>query len=518
MPPDPSPQTAPTRSLLDIWHSVEAGEAHTSLVVPSLSFDQGELSKIDGVSFYEERLLFTLMRLRNPRARVVYLTSQPIHPDIVDYYLHLLVGVPARHARDRLRVLCVFDGRSVSLTEKILERPRLVERLKDWIGDPSRAYLTCFNSTHREWELARRLGIPVNGVDPALLRLGTKSGSREVFDAAGVPQPLGFGDVQGEDAVLDALEKLCAARPQLRRAVIKLNDSFAGAGNALYPIPRPLPEAPEERRRALKEGFEALSFSDGGASPESFLAKMASMGGIVEEFLEAEEVRSPSVQMRITPNGDVGLLSSHDQVLGGPTGQMYIGCRFPADGEYRRRIQDEAMKIGRLLRDRGVVSRFAVDFLLTRTGDGPWDSHAIEINLRMGGTTPPFMALEFMTGGHLDPESGKFASTLGTAKYYFATDSLKAPTYRGLLPEDFLDILTLHGLHYRPASETGVLFHMIGALSEYGKVGVTCIGDTREEAEALYRRTVEILDHETDPERTTHSFLPAGDFKPVGME
>ena len=66
------------------------------------------LQKLVGSAFYEERLLFLLIRLRNPRAHVVYVTSQPVHPVILDYYLTLLMGIPASHARTRTDdALCV---------------------------------------------------------------------------------------------------------------------------------------------------------------------------------------------------------------------------------------------------------------------------------------------------------------------------------------------------------------------------------------------------------------------------
>ncbi len=41
---------------------------------------------------YEERFLFLLMLLRQPRLRMVYVTSLPIAPEIVEYYLALLPG------------------------------------------------------------------------------------------------------------------------------------------------------------------------------------------------------------------------------------------------------------------------------------------------------------------------------------------------------------------------------------------------------------------------------------------
>ena len=130
---------------------------------------------------------------------MVFVTSQPGHPLVLEYYFQLLVGIPASHARSRLTLLCAHDASPRSLTEKILERPRLVERIRAGIPDRSRAYLTVFNSTPLERRLAVLLGIPLNGVDPALSDLGTKSGSRKVFREAGVACPEGHGEL-GDDA------------------------------------------------------------------------------------------------------------------------------------------------------------------------------------------------------------------------------------------------------------------------------------------------------------------------------
>ena len=44
----------------------------------------------------------------------------------------------------------------------------------------------------------------------------------------------------------------------------------------------------------------------------------------------------------------------------------------------------------------------------------------------------------------------------------------------------------MNGLHFSHRTESGVLFHMIGAVSEFGKLGVTVIGNDVEEVEGLY--------------------------------
>ena len=480
--------------LHELWETVtmRQEEPHTSVVVPSLTLDQAELRKLPGVSFYEERLLFLLIRLRNPRGRMVYITSQPIHPMILEYYFQFLAGVPASHARARLTLLCAHDGSARSLTEKILERPRLIERIRAGIHDRSRAYLTVFNSTPLERKLAVLLGIPLNGVDPKLTHLGSKSGSRKVFREAGVDLPVGVEDLRTEHEVENALLDLREKRPGIRRAVVKLNDSFSGEGNALFRYPEGI------RRSDTQDQLRQIEFSVPTETPPLFFEKLARMGGVVEEFVEASEKFSPSAQLRVSPSGEVTLISTHDQILGGPTGQVFLGSSFPAHEDYRLQIQEVAHAIGKVLASYGVVSRFGVDFLVWRNGpDEPWSVTALEINLRMGGTTHPYLALQFLTGGKLDPATGLFLSTTGHAKYYRATDNLKSDTYRGLLPEDLIEILTFNKLHYSHGSESGVLFHLIGALSEFGKLGLTAIGNSRDEVNELYVRTLTVLDNET---------------------
>jgi len=481
--------------LTEVWDAISGrdDQPHTSVVVPSLTLDQAEMKKLEGASFYEERLLFLLIRLRNPRARVVFVTSQPVHPLVLEYYFQLLVGIPTSHARSRLTLLCAHDSSPRSLTEKILERPRLIERIRQGIADRSRAYLTVFNSTPLERKLAVLLGIPLNGADPALNALGTKSGSRKIFHEAGIATPDGFEELRDVRDIENALVALKRRKPGLRHAVVKLNDSFSGEGNAVFHY--------EDSGRDLAEAVHAtlpgVEFSVPWETWDDYYGKFCRMGGIAEEFLEAPQKKSPSVQLRIDPYGSVIPISTHDQILGGPGGQVFLGCLFPAAEEYRMLIHEAAMRIGTVLAAKGVMSRFAVDFLVMRDdASAPWEAWALEINLRMGGTTHPYLALQFLTGGKLDPSTGLFHSPRGSPKFYRATDNLQSESFRGLLPEDLIEIVTLNSLHYSHNSESGVLFHLIGALSQFGKLGMTAIGNTREEVETIYDKTLRILGHE----------------------
>ncbi|MGB5256789.1 MAG: peptide ligase PGM1-related protein [Woeseiaceae bacterium] len=502
------------KQLPKVWQRYQEDPCyeHTSVIVPSMSVNQEELAKVTGAAFYEERLMFALIRLRNPNARLIYVTSQPVHPDIVDYYLQLLDSVSASHARRRLHMVSVFDSSARPLSEKILERPNLLKRLKKFIGDRDHAYLTCYNSTVLERRIALELDIPMNGLDPDLLTLGTKSGNRKIFAEAGINYPCGFEDLHSEDDVVQALIALRKQRPGLARAVVKLNEGFGGEGNAVFSYP---PESAGED--GVREALRNLAWLSGIETYEKFMTKFDKMGGIVEELVVAAETRSPSVQMRILPDGGARIVSSHEQVLGGSTGQSYLGCRFPADDDYRGVLLAEAAKVGAALGKQGVIGRYAIDFLATRSsGQSTWDVHAIEINLRMGGTTPPYHALEFLTEGALDEDSGLFLAPDGKAKYYKATDNFKSPAYRGLLPEDLFEIIWNRGIGFKHSTGTGVLFYMIGALSQYGKVGMTCIGNSPEEAQHLFDETARIMDDSTTGE--DHGVAAPMNDRYIGME
>jgi len=87
----------------------------TVIIVPSASLDIEVLSKITGIHHYEERLLCLLILLRLPRTNLIFVTSQPIHDSIIDYYLHLLPGVPSKHARRRLTLLSCYDASPIPL-------------------------------------------------------------------------------------------------------------------------------------------------------------------------------------------------------------------------------------------------------------------------------------------------------------------------------------------------------------------------------------------------------------------
>jgi hypothetical protein len=421
---------------------------------------------------------------------MVYATSKPLAELVVDAVLELLPGVPTSHARRRLHLFDADDASNRPLSAKLLERPALLARIAELLR-PGRSFINCFVVSDLERQLSERLQVPLLGTDPALGYWGSKAGSRELFARCGVPHPPGSPLTHSLDDLTEAAAELWEAHPELRQCVVKLNEGFSGEGNAPLALePLQLAElSGAERRQRLRQALEALPMPSAGWKEQLTL-----QGALVEAWLEGgDELRSPSVQGTIHPGpsgtaGQVEVLSSHEQLLGGPSGQTYLGCSFPAAEPYRLALMRHGQAVGEALAAEGALERYAVDFIARRFGDR-WDLQAIEVNLRQGGTTHPYMALSAITGGGLDPASGLYHAPSGPALHYKATDNLTAPHLRGLLPVDLIDIVAEAGLHFDPAQLHGSVFHLLGCLSEYGKLGMTCIGRSAEEAEAVYAAT-----------------------------
>jgi hypothetical protein len=308
---------------------------------------------------------------------------------------------------------------------------------------------------------------------------------------------LGRENIASKEDLVDAIAQMRLTKPSIRQVMVKLNEGVSGEGNAVIDLTR-LPAPGDSKEIAMIEDrLRAMKFESPEATYDSYMKTLGERKGVVEERITGEEFRSPSVQLRVTPLGKVELLSTHDQLLGGPSGQSYLGCVFPADTAYAPLITREAEKVGKRLAKEGVIGRFALDFVVVRGKNGKWEPYAIEINLRKGGTTHPFLTLQFLTDGTYDPETGIFIAPNGQQKFFVASDHVESPAYRMLTPDDLFDIVVRHNLHFGQTRQTGVVFHMMSALGELGRMGLTAVGNSHEEAKAIYERAVAVLNEET---------------------
>jgi hypothetical protein len=465
-------------------HRLSAGglshlDRGTVVVLPSLSFPRSELAKITGVQHYEERMLFFTLFLRSPALHIVFVTSLTVDPAIVDYYLNFLPD--PEDARRRLRLVALDDHDIGPLSQKMLRRPEILEQIRGLVPDHDEACVLPFNVTPPEKQVAEALELPLYGPTPDQVWLGSKSGSRRMAKRAGVAILEGREELRSLDALDIAIEVIRARAPHARAVVVKLNNGFSGQGNAIVEL--------EERGAHFND--DHTTFCGAGESWSTFGRKVQEEGAIVEELVRRESMVSPSVQMRIDPGGNVEMISTHDQVLGGPDSQVYLGAKFPAHPSYRLTIQEDALKVGRVLAEEGVIGSFGVDFLVA-AGVGGNHVYLSEINLRMGGTTHPFWMARLVTEGDYDEATGELVAD-GRPKCYVASDNVKYESLIGKNPEQVIDLVEQAGLGFDPATRTGATLHLLGAVHEFGKMGLTAIANSTEEAEDLYEQVLKTL-------------------------
>lgn len=464
--------------LLDAWRANVPGskDEHVVVILPSFSLGSTILSHYRArIGCMEHRYLLASLITRSiPGADIVMVTCKQPDAAVLDYYSRLAFPDHPNFLRQRFEVVVVEDDSPRGLAAKLLDRLDVISELRGRIGG-RRAFLEAWNVTEDEVEVAEALGLPLNGTPPQLWPLGFKSRGRRFFREAGVPVPEGAEDVRSAEDLAAAVEMIRRNRPDLTTVVVKHDNSGAGDGNLVLATigadGEPL-SGPE-----LAAGFLR-------AAPAWFVEDLVE-GGIVEEFVRGETVTSPSAQIDIGADGSVRVLSTHEQVLGGDNGQVFVGCRFPADEAYAGSLAVHARSIGELLAGRGVLGRVGIDFVTVRHG-ASWDVRALEMNLRRGGTTHPYLVLRYLVPGSYDEVEGRWVADDGTSRCYRADDNLVHPDLLGLPPASAIKAVDAAGLAFDPVTRTGVVLHMLSGLAVDGRVGLTAIGRTREEADQLH--------------------------------
>lgn len=476
------------------WTSLPAAAdlGGTIVAVPSLSLPYFGTPAGEGLVHYEERIFYLAHFLKNPRNKLIVITSRAVAETLVSYLLHLLPGVPHSHARRRLKLLSVQDHSARPLTQKILDRPHLLDRIRQLIHGEDRVTLSCYTVTDLEERLAEELQIPVYGPRAEHLKLATKSVARNIFRDLGMSVPEGSEHLTSSSDVATALLALARSRPGLDKALLKHNYSLAGLGNAvveLAPLQQRLEDSPQDDPALDSWVAEQLPswvcLDDGERDWATYWRRFEEGGGALEEFVAGDPC---SVQVRVAGN-DVAVVATHDELTGGQDGQTYVASRMPAHPRVTAPLAEAGVRIGKRLAELGVVGRFDVDFLASpKGGDSLVTLYALDINLRKGHTTLPIRTLQLLSGGSYDAQAGVFRSGVGTGQTlcYRSSDNFGAGQLYGMLPRDLLEIISASGLHYSSATQTGALFHMLGAMSERGSTGITAIGQSHEQADEVY--------------------------------
>ncbi len=189
----------------------------------------------EGSHPFEEEAFWNLIKNgpteeSNPPVRQVLVVSQHAQPAAYEYVLQLVAGIPASKSKDRL--VLSLGGRSpgASLTEKILNRPDVLDQLRRVMAGSDQADLHCYMNTKGESVLAHVLGANLQATDPALQYWGSKPGGRELLQAAGVPVSPGTQTAWSVRGLAEEIAALAESDSKPGRWVVKLSNGVSGGG------------------------------------------------------------------------------------------------------------------------------------------------------------------------------------------------------------------------------------------------------------------------------------------------
>jgi len=486
----------------------------TIIILSGLNFKKSELEKTPSLHLYEEKFLFFLLLLRFSRTKVIYVSSQKINPLYIDYYLGLITNDPKKieTMKKRLTMISLGNLSKTPVAAKLLQNKTKLKEIKTLISDPKSTFIQCYNPLSFEKEVALELSVPLYGLDENLSYHGTKSGSINAFKKCKINYPKAYINLKNRQQLVVALSKLICEFPSNKKAIIKIEDYPAGEGNVIFNIKdfllkRNIQKMPSQKKVAslLDEDLELFCqqseklphkrFSYYFKTINDYMDEFSKTGGIVQLYVDGAKKTSPSCQLRILPDRKIRILSTHEQVLGGADKTEYIGCFFPANETYRRNLTLYSKKVGGYLAKKGVIGRLAVDYLAVDQKDkkGEKDIYAIEINIRKGGTTHPYILARSATGALYNQKSG-LLSVGKTNIYYYATDNAAFPRLKKLTPESLIKILDENNLDFNRERKSGIIVHLFGMIQTGGRIGLTCVGKSRKEVMRFYDKFYNLME------------------------
>ncbi len=417
----------------------------------------------------------------------------------IDYYLSLLPLAPGEELsdrRERISLVSMADSSFRWLSTKLVdqrnaESAEARERIRDFVQRErelgSQVWFSCYEPSENIERLAAGLGLACDQANSIYIGLGTKATGRRLLASLGVELPAGSEECRSVEALASALAGL--VRQGHRKFVLKLNCTQfdgGGLGNALVDL------SDLDDLSTIAARLDAARPVDVKIDWPYFAQLIGRCGVIAEQLVESDELRSPSYQGVVDADGNVTTISTHEQFLSGG-GQIYAGCLFPAAEEYRSLIIDYGVKVGRRLAEIGVRGGdFGVDFVAVRGEGGGWRLLGCELNLRTTATKHGFLMATSLLGAVPDEAGRIFVD--GAERVYHATDGIIDSRYLGLYPSQLIAAVRESGLGYDHDRKTGVVLHMMSAVTHFGKFGAVGIGEDQAHAAALIRGVRELVD------------------------
>lgn len=329
--------------------------------------------------------------------------------------------------------------------------------LKRAIKQNGKGMLDTYHVTELESDYAKEIGIPLYGNSDISNKYGTKSGFRKLAKKIGIPIVRGY---ENQTEPQKILEKVNLIHKRSNKCVVRLDEGVSGVGNLILDKSEFKKLTSRERERVISTHLEKI--------PQ----RIPTSGCTVEEWVE-NVTSSPSLQFEVNPNGEIILLSTHDQILEGPE-KWYTGCSYPSRnlGLSRIKIINQCFNFMDKLSKEGFQGYCGIDLIITSK-----NYFFVEANIRKPGTTYP---REFVRRVYN-----------GLEGIYYRARDIQSPVLKG---KNFNDLQNIFNkIIVSKKVRDGILIYNTGALADGGRFDVVIVSNDLTTLNELDRQFINLV-------------------------
>ncbi|XP_055365677.1 IQ motif-containing protein H isoform X2 [Betta splendens] len=380
------------------WKHIQSSK-RTIIHIPSLGLSQRQRLNLRGFDILQNIQIGRLCDIKDENVEVIYVCSQHLEEDILQYYTRLLNGVSHESDTETTEVpvsrrfvvltpeaLHYFPTHNMCLSTLLKYSPCTLTRIKNLIRG-KQAYIVGGVTHADDLAVADELGVPVLGPEPGIARLySTKSGGRRMFTWAEVDVPPGQGGICSLNQLHETLAELMAQNLDVRRWLFKMDSERGARGTAfcdtchlnchswaLQEARRCGPDLWNTRwvqesvlLRYLDEIPEWLACYARPAKTSCypnwtcFLKTFLRQGGVVEAYPPSDGVTCLTVDLLLEPGGEVTMLSCGDQLRGSCQLET-VGSTVPQTSVHPETLRSICMRVGRACVQRLIVGYVSLD-------------------------------------------------------------------------------------------------------------------------------------------------------------
>ncbi|XP_067666806.1 IQ domain-containing protein H-like [Haliotis asinina] len=523
--------------------------------LPSLGLTQSIRDSIHEFGIRQNTQMARLCDIRDPNVDVIFVSPVPLSDETLQYYFKLLglksavdSGVVEDQCdmTERYKIIVPeaiksFPTHRMCLATLLRYSPETLKRIKNLIRGRE-AFIVTGVPHKDDLAVADILDVPILSPEPDVAHLySTKSGSKRIFNSAGVDIPPGEYDVYSLGQLHECLAQLVTENLTVKRWLFKLDDEFDGRGIAYCDIPNYLKcynWALKESHRygekwSKKWAQEAAYIKIHAEIPDvlvehatpinteiyktwdKFLEAFLSQGGVIEACPPSESITCVTVDMMIEPSGIINILTCGDQIHA-ETPFSCWGLSLPQSSIEPETLNTACNKVAEACKSRGIVGYYTIDFVTFIDGKTMEQKlWALDLSLRYSDTLAMFQLASYVTSGSLDTTThtlnvspsktdkkpkrrrlqGQEEALPSSTRYAVMSTRLLHTNLAVVHYSVFFQMCRAHGIGYDIKEKQGTVFTLVDSFNRE-RLGMLTIGDNLQGGLATFARNMSVIHQE----------------------